>query len=112
MTINLGTTWSLTGTDAVGFTQPIAMAGNNSCQAEVVVFSLTASETLTVTLQESNDQENWSTPAGPSAAQPVDGVKAELLDPVASVGAAYVRLKFSLSAGTCVFAATLKLSKQ
>lgn len=112
MSINLGTTWSLTGTSAESVTRPISMAGNNTCQCEVVVFSLTASEELTVTLQESNDQENWSTPTGPSSAQPVDAVKAELLDPVTSISAAYVRLKFSLSAGTCVFGFVLKLSKQ
>jgi hypothetical protein len=112
MAINLGTTWSLTGTDATGFTQPIPVGANNACQCEVTVFNITAAQTLSVTVQESNDRENWATAPGPSSSQDLDAVKAELLDPVTSIGAAYVRLKFTLSGGACVFGATLRLSKQ
>ncbi len=88
------------GTDA--YSAGIPLTGANTVQVEWTLFSLSGTTpTLTVSLQESNDLENWGTTLGT-----VMGTVASLSGPgYASFGykqiaAQYVRLKYSASAAT------------
>ena len=88
--------------------QAVSMAGANSCQLEVVVYSISGtSPSIAFQLQESNDLENWADkPPTPTAATTA-GYKAMAAQ--TAVSAAYVRLKATItgSAAVAVLAAGL-----
>lgn len=95
-------------TSAEAFGRAIAMSGWSSVQIEVVSFVMSADD-IVVTLEASNDLENWSD----------TGVNVQLLEPgygvseVVPVGAAYVRTKCTLSGvGTSISSLGMNLSVQ
>ena len=92
----------LSGTDERS--HAVSMDGNNTVRIDVVVYT----GTLTLTLQESNDGENWT--ANVSAFANVTGPAYKLLG-ARTVAAQYVRIAWSAK-GTMIVAVGMNLSKQ
>ena len=88
----------------------VAVGDANAVQLEVVVMALTAT-TVTFTVFESNDLENWT---AKDAGTAVSDIGRSLLAAKTSITASYVRIKAEITAGTgkAIVAATFHLSSQ
>jgi hypothetical protein len=86
----------LVGNGASEFSQPIAMNGANAAQVESVVFvNVGVAATVTFTLQESDDLENWTTKA--TLSNPPTDLGYYLQDKTTGISTAYIRLKAALT---------------
>jgi hypothetical protein len=82
------------------FSQAVSMAGANGALFEYTIFT-TPAGTLTITLEESNDLENWATHTADSARSAIGYFSKK----VTSIAGAYVRLKYVSSSGDVIVAA-------
>src|SRR5262245_24215434 len=84
---------------ATEYSQPVSMNGDNAVQFNVVCFVQTATK-VDVTVQESNDLQNWKDRTGTGATVSITVVGYTLSASTgAAVAAAYVRLKVVLTGG-------------
>jgi len=79
------------------YLQPISMSSANAAQVEYTVFSISGG-TLTVSIEEGNDCENWGTLLSGAASTTSLGVEHKQFRGTAIAGQ-WVRVKCSMSAG-------------
>jgi hypothetical protein len=83
-------------TTVIDYSQPVSMDGANAARLDFVVFNIDATS-ITARLQGSNDLQNWEDLANTPAARTLPGYYREDLE--TDVSFAYVRLKYTLTAG-------------
>jgi len=96
------------GTDQ--FSAAVTMQGANCVQCDCVLAALASGATsLTITVQESNDGENWTDVANGSSAISAVGYSTVKLPTSGNIASAWVRLKYSTagSGGKSIFSAGL-----
>lgn len=118
MQIELASRQVLDGADATEYSQPVAMAGaNNQPWVDCVVFHFegTGSPNLAISVEESNDLENWDDAFGGTPAIGTIGSEGYYeASHSEKVQGAYIRLKYKLTgtAPKVIFAANVNLSHQ
>lgn len=86
-------------------TLAVPMEGGNNAIAEITIFNITATS-VTCQLQESNDRENWKDKGSSVSAT----LGYQTLN-IASIAAAYVRVKFTIvGSGKAIVAAGINVS--
>ena len=95
------------------YSQPVSMQRANNVFVETMVYEVTGSGNLTISVEQSNDLENWdqlSDEISETTVTPGFYISANAGE---KTGAAYVRLKYTMSAGSsCILAAGLNTSSQ
>jgi len=85
-----------TSTTLIDYSQPVALEGANAARLDFVVFNINATS-ITARLEGSNDLQNWENLANAPTGRSTPGYYLETLE--TNVAFAYVRLKYTLTAG-------------
>ena len=95
----------VTNANTPQYTSAVEMGNDNAVYYELTIFTLGGATDLTITLEESNDLENWSNPNDTPTAYNSIGYKQKKVPSSAGIASRYVRLKAAVTGtGTVIFA--------
>ena len=106
----LFTRLALNATYSTEYSQPVAMAGANATQFDFVILSVGGTPTVTITIQESNDLENWRDRTGTGSSDNSSAGGYKLSSAATGVAAGYVRAKVVLTGTTPIAVVSVGLN--